>query len=158
MSAARVKRVVIVTQAKGASATRQPRQPKDPNARFWKFVNKNGPIKREDLGACWEWTGARMADGYGLFRFEGKLEGAHRISYILKHGPIPDGKMLLHACDNPPCVNPDHTSPGTNADNLGDMAQKGRARGGRRTKDGREPRNRRAGAASGGGGGGGTAA
>jgi len=72
--------------------------------------------------ACWEWNGRRRATGYGVF--DGK--GAHRFSYTVHVGPIPDGLHVLHRCDNPPCVNPDHLWLGTQADNMRDMREKGR--------------------------------
>lgn len=109
---------------------------------FWDKVNKAGPEVRPGLGPCWIWTGTTDKDGYGLFDRGGKKWLAHRVSYEMKNGPL-GRNFVLHKCDNPPCVNWDHHTPGTNADNLRDMAEKGRARGGRRTKDGREPINRR---------------
>jgi hypothetical protein len=116
--------------------------------RFWDKVNKQGPVMREELGPCWVWTGAQHPSGYGLWH-EDILTGviyAHRHSYEMAHpdeAPLPRDIFVMHKCDNPPCVRPSHLGKGTNADNLRDMAEKGRARGGRRTKDGREPKNRR---------------
>lgn len=76
---------------------------------------------------CWEWTGWR-AHGYGYFFHEGKDQRAHRVSYELFVGSIPDGLVVMHSCDNRPCVNPDHLSVGTQADNVRDMVAKGRQR------------------------------
>ncbi len=99
-----------------------------------------------DTGAeCWEWKGERDRDGYGVFNRGGKHLRANIVGYQIQNGPIPKGYVVMHKCDNPPCVKGAHLGLGTNADNLGDMAAKGRARGGRRTKDGQEPRNRRSG-------------
>jgi len=78
----------------------------------------------QDSG-CWKWTGALMGIGYGYFRVGDKLHGAHRVAYELYVGPI--GIMhVLHKCDNPACVNPEHLFLGTNSDNVNDMTTKGR--------------------------------
>ena len=103
--------------------------------RFWSKVNKTD--------SCWEWTGNLVGAGYGRVCRDGVMLLAHRVVWEMVNGPIPGGMEVMHKCDNPPCGNPVHLTHGTNADNLADMAQKGRARGGRRTKDGQEPVNRR---------------
>ena len=88
--------------------------------RFWKKVKK-GP-------SCWEWTGSRDRKGYGRIAATLAVRNlkAHRISYQLHVGPIPPGLSVLHKCDNPGCVRPDHLFLGTNADNMQDMISKGR--------------------------------
>ena len=76
---------------------------------------------------CWEWTAATNNIGYGMFRFDNyKMRTAHRVSYELHKGPIPQGKVVCHTCDNPKCVNPDHLWVGTLKDNAQDMVNKGR--------------------------------
>lgn len=96
--------------------------------RFWKFVNKNGPVHPTLGTRCWEWTGEKSSKGgYGRFRIDGKLAvRAHRYSFFLANG-IQAEPMCLHACDNPPCVNPYHLFAGTAMDNHLDKVAKGRA-------------------------------
>ena len=78
---------------------------------------------------CWKWTGCRTKGGYGRTGFEGKTTGAHRLSWILHFGPIPDGLHVLHKCDNPSCIRPDHLFLGTFQDNMQDKVNKGRGSG-----------------------------
>lgn len=75
---------------------------------------------------CWLWQGSKVGNGYGSIYFNGKKELAHRVSWILYRGQIPEGHQVLHECDTPPCVNPWHLFTGTNLDNVQDCIQKGR--------------------------------
>ena len=85
--------------------------------RFW--------IKVKKTRNCWLWTGSTVLDGYGVIH-DGKNRGAHRVSWQIHHGPIPNGMCVLHHCDNPPCVRPEHLFLGTKRDNALDSINKGR--------------------------------
>lgn len=85
-----------------------------------KFIQKG-----ED--ECWNWTG-NITGGYGQFKYSGKAIPAHRFAYRVYRGEIPEGLWVLHDCDNPICVNPNHLFLGTAQDNTNDMVSKGRAR------------------------------
>lgn len=80
------------------------------------------------MSACTEWAGVRDRDGYGRVMRDGWQQMAHRLAWADAHGPIPVGLFVLHSCDNPPCVNVEHLSVGTNTDNMRDMAAKGRGK------------------------------
>lgn len=100
-----------------------PRKDGPPWVRFWSKVSKN------DGDGCWEWTGVIQNEGYGRFWLKPKMITAHRFSYELHHGAIKCGALVLHRCDNPKCVRPDHLFLGTPADNMQDMLKKDRKRG-----------------------------
>jgi hypothetical protein len=86
--------------------------------RFWTKVSKNGD--------CWNWTGAVNNKGYGQFHLKGKTVLAHRVSFEDFNGPIKEGMWVLHRCDNPRCVNPNHLFLGDASTNMQDCAAKGR--------------------------------
>ncbi len=113
---------------------RRPPPPMTLAFRFWRHVNKDGPLPANaSLGPCWEWTGSLAGSGgwaYGkLGRSPGSSEKviyAHRLSYELHVGPIPDGSLVCHTCDRPSCCNPSHLFLGTPAANTHDMCEKQR--------------------------------
>lgn len=77
---------------------------------------------------CHVWNGAKTDKGYGLIEVSGKTRRAHRVAYEVYKGVIPAGMLILHRCDNPSCVNPEHLRVGTQADNMQEMVSKGRQR------------------------------
>ncbi len=88
--------------------------------RFWKKIDIKDSIE------CWEWKAVKNNKNYGQVSFNGKMELAHRVMWILVNGEIPDNLCVLHKCDNPSCVNPSHLFLGTKRDNSNDMVAKGR--------------------------------
>lgn len=98
-------------------------------------------VEFDPNGGCWLWTGA-MQRGYGTMCLVKRFFGAHRVSYELHKGPVPQGLHVLHKCDVRACVNPDHLFVGSRSDNMQDMMAKGRQRTGRGyTRPSREERN-----------------
>ena len=93
---------------------------------FDRFIDK---VERVE-GGCWNWFGCKYRGGYGQFRRlidgEWKMAKTHRYSYEYYKGPIPQGLVVCHTCDNPSCVNPEHLFIGTHKDNMQDMIKKGR--------------------------------
>ena len=112
--------------------------------KFWSRVDKSGE--------CWNWTSSCTKAGYGQIQAR-KVHPApilaHRVSWILTFGPIPPGGHVLHRCDNPPCVNPDHLFIGDQRTNNSDRTAKGRTasgdRNGSRTRPDRRANGERCG-------------
>lgn len=75
---------------------------------------------------CWEWQASLDHKGYGRIWVDGKKRLAHRVAYLEFKGPIPAGMSLLHDCDNTICINPNHTTPGTQKKNIQDAMSRGR--------------------------------
>ncbi len=87
--------------------------------RFW------SKVQRSD--GCWEWQGSLAVGGYGQIMSSRRRCFTHRASWEINVGTIPPGLHVLHRCDNPSCVRPDHLFLGSHADNMADKAAKGRA-------------------------------
>lgn len=95
------------------------------DSQFWAAVDRSGGANQ-----CWPWTRALSATthGYGIVARERGNERAHRVAWTLTCGPIPDGLLVCHQCDNPPCCNPAYLFLGTPSDNMRDAERKGRTR------------------------------
>jgi hypothetical protein len=92
---------------------------------FWSRVDRTG--------SCWLWLALKDKDGYGRIRWAGKWVRAHRLVYTLVVGDIPPGAMILHSCDNPSCVRPEHLRVGDASANMRDAVDRGRHNMTRRT-------------------------
>jgi predicted XRE-type DNA-binding protein len=88
--------------------------------RFWGHID----VLSED--ECWQWLKGTDKDGYGIYHIKGNSVRAHRFSYLLTKGAIPEGMLICHSCDNRKCCNPKHLWYGTGKDNSLDMASKQR--------------------------------
>lgn len=107
----------IRNKARNCLIMGRPRTP--PEERFWAKVDRTGD--------CWLWRGAKSSAGYGYFRpYPDTQMRAHRYSWILSHGHIDDDELILHKCDVPLCVRPDHLFTGSQHENVHDCIEKGR--------------------------------
>lgn len=93
--------------------------PKEVAERIWSQITRTPE-------GCWEFQGSRLPGGYGVAR-NGATVLCHRVAFEAANGPIPDGMVVRHTCDNPPCCNPDHLELGTQSENILDMFERGRA-------------------------------
>ena len=93
----------------------------DPVKRFWTGV------QIDDLVDCWLWMRRKNSEGYGNIRWYGETWLTHRVAWNISRGEIPQGMLVCHHCDNPPCVNPSHLFLGTDLDNARDKIAKGRS-------------------------------
>ena len=102
-----------------------PNYPKDRYNKplYERFLDK---FDEGDPEICWEWKASLDGKGYGQIKNWNSMSRAHRISWEFYCGEIPDGMHILHECDNPKCVNPNHLFLGTHQDNMRDMNEKGR--------------------------------
>lgn len=102
--------------------------------RLWAKVDVRGP---DD---CWEWTGWRRPKGYGTIARGGDssvngVVGTHVAAYVVTYGPVPEGSVVRHTCDNPPCCNPRHLRIGSSRDNMRDSIERRRAHFQRTVRD-----------------------
>jgi hypothetical protein len=111
-------------------------KPKTGDFKLGRWADVDHFLKRvefEPMSGCWIWTGWRLPKGYGLINLprangiQRRFVYAHRLSYRLFKGEFPSDRLVLHKCDTPPCVNPDHLILGTDSDNKQDAVAKGRA-------------------------------
>lgn len=100
--------------------------PAESIAAFWSKVNRDGPTQPHMETPCWVWNGSRATSGHGRAWSRGRLDGAHRVAFVLAFGTVSAGLQVLHRCDHPPCVRPDHLWLGDNAANVADREAKGR--------------------------------
>lgn len=102
--------------------------PRTIEERFWSKVDKDGPVPahRPELGPCWMWTGRTDRKGYGRFDIGEESKQAHRMSMLFAHGSVPGSALVLHLCNNLPCVNQTHLYFGSASDNLVDAYAAGR--------------------------------
>lgn len=112
---------IVSKQPKGLAISKQ-RKRRTAEDRFWDHVDKT-----DDDSMCWEWSGGKRKN-YGRLKIApGQGIDAHRFSYILHYGPIPEGRIICHKCNNPRCVNPSHLYAGTYKDNHKDSVEAGTA-------------------------------
>lgn len=84
-------------------------------------------VRPHENGSCWKWIGSTSKWGYGKMRLGNKTILSHRLSWILHNDEeLPSDLLVLHSCDVPCCVNPNHLFLGTHQDNMTDMIKKGR--------------------------------
>ena len=108
--------------AHGSPVKRRPYQPRDQPLRR-KLTYRGWDVTES---GCWEWKGTRKDEGYGTLAHRGHTLNVHRVAYETWVGPIPDGLLIRHKCDNPPCINPEHLETGTKRQNTQDMMDRGR--------------------------------
>ena len=105
-------------------------RPKDMSERDWSIIRFWDKVDKKGEDDCWEWTASTRTNGYGQIHFDQKMMQAHRASWIIENGKIPEGLVVCHSCDNKTCVNPNHLWIGTQGDNMADRDRKGRQGGG----------------------------
>ena len=99
-------------------------------ADYKRYLRREDPPAREDIGKCHVWTRTRSKGGYGSVTIGGTWHLVHRLAWTLAHGPIPDDMYIIHRCDNPACARLDHLRLGTAKDNAHDRVRRHRSRRG----------------------------
>jgi len=113
------KKIVLTTSEDEIEATEELR-----HQLFSQIQPEDGPLK----SPCWIFLGIQNSSGYGTLLQDGEFSAAHRVSWVIHNGPIPDGLWVLHACDQPSCCAPDHLWLGSPQENMEDMVAKDRGR------------------------------
>jgi hypothetical protein len=90
-------------------------------------IQKRFFAKVQKTSSCWLWTASCARRGYGSFSIAKRTVRAHRVSYLIHYGQVPEGMFVCHTCDTPQCVNPSHLFLGSHQDNVDDMVRKGRS-------------------------------
>lgn len=90
----------------------------------------NARSKHDPITGCILWTGVKNNKGYGRLTYQSKQLSAHRAAFEIAHGQISDGLFVLHSCDNPLCINPEHLSLGDQSENMRQASERGRCKGG----------------------------
>jgi hypothetical protein len=115
-----------------------PRKGEDPSSPEHLARRLANGVGAAPSGGCWEWVRSRNNHGYGTLTVNGRRAYAHRLAYELAGRSLADGQHVLHSCDNPACINPEHLSAGSRSDNMQDAARKGRLRTPKVSKSGEE--------------------
>lgn len=129
----RIKQITLVCRECGKEYTREPNQvrsgrkyfcSRECSSQHGQPFEKKFWAKVEKTENCWLWRGTLSNKGYGVTRFNKRRMLAHRVSFEIHHFPIPKGLEVLHLCDTPACVNPEHLETGTHSANMADCARK----------------------------------
>lgn len=126
-------------KAKCKSCSRELRRSRSGKTKFRQWCRVDSPNYKESsrirlleyklenpITGCWEFSGRLNSDGYGTFKYTESNALAHRASWLIHNGEIPNGQYVLHKCDNPRCFNPEHLFLGTQKENVADCISKGR--------------------------------
>lgn len=130
-SAPMIRVILREIAAPGTGKTRRRlyvRRGQDPNAPEHLARRLANGLDAAEPGECWEWKRTHNGQGYGELRVAGRMVYAHRLAFELAGGTIPEGLHILHECDNPRCINPEHLTVGTRSKNMRDCHARGRSK------------------------------